>query len=373
MATQSFDSTLGAAFVGFAVAAVLYGVLLAQLYTYFQRYTQDRLFYKCLVVFVCILETIHSALSGHVVYHYAISSFSDPLALLVPTWTLIAQVLVGGFAPKQAYISVLVKSAFAMRVWRFSHKNVVLTGSILALNAAILVLAVIFTVKAISLPTFADQPKLKGITTAILTTSVFTDILIAASLTYYLHHLRNAFSATTLINGLIAYSIETGAITSICGIATLVSFDTLPLTFVYIGFFFVLSKLYSNSLLATLNTRRVVRGRGTDRSPGTNGEFTIIQSSGQVQTTHSIFGQIDWSKQPSDIEVNVLREVVTTPSGSEFSAKHSRGKGSVDSYDMPYVPNQLVSQRVAYSRPPPEYVTTMGRSGLRAPERVARF
>ena len=59
-----------------------------------------------------------------------------------------------------------------------------------------------------------------------------------------------------------------------------------------------MSLVYSNSLLATLNTRRVVRGRGTDREPGTHGDFTIIQgaTNGQVQTTHSIFGPIDWSK-----------------------------------------------------------------------------
>ena len=89
--------------------------------------------------------------------------------------------------------------------------------------------------------TFLELPKIKWVTSSILATSVFTDIFIAASLTYYLHHLRNAFSANTLVNGLIRYSIETGAITrwvlypswavmkliimllSLCGIATLIA------------------------------------------------------------------------------------------------------------------------------------------------------
>lgn len=74
-------------------------------------------------------------------------------------------------------------------------------------------MSAILTVQAFQLETFAEQPKLKWITTAVLATSVFTDLAIAASLTYYLHHLRNAFSANTLVNGLIAYSLETGAIT----------------------------------------------------------------------------------------------------------------------------------------------------------------
>ena len=80
------------------------------------------------------------------------------------------------------------------------------------------------------------------------------------------------------------------------------------------SFFFVLSKLYSNSLLATLNTRRAVRGRGTDRAPGTEecSDFTMIKTGighgnganginpgnavNPTQTTHSVFGVVDWSK-----------------------------------------------------------------------------
>ncbi|KAL5524679.1 hypothetical protein ACEPAF_9824 [Sanghuangporus sanghuang] len=372
-----FDDTLGAAFIGFAVATVFYGILMVQMYSYFQRYTLDRPLYKLLVAVVWLLETVHSVFSGHAVYHYAISSFGNPIALLIPTWSVIAQILVGvGLSHwhagthshsdiifVQACISVLVKCAFTMRVWRFSGNNVVLTGGILALSFSVLVMSVILTIQAFQLETFAEQPKIKWLTTAVLATSVFTDLVIAASLTYFLHHLRNAFSANTLINGLIAYSLETGAITSVCGIATVVSFDILPTTFVYLSFFFILSKLYSNSLLATLNTRRVVRGRGTDRTPGTNGEFTIIHSAGPVQTTHSIFGQVDWSKQPADIEVNVLKEVV--------SDEH-RGKSVEDSPDSSYSYNRFATERHVYGRTT-EYSSVADRYGVRAPERAARF
>lgn len=87
-------------------------------------------------------------------------------------------------------------------------------GTVLSFHLCLTpVLATIFVIKAFGIATFAEQPKLKWWTTALLTTSVFTDILIAVSLTYFLHHLRNGFSANTLINGLIAYSLETGAIT----------------------------------------------------------------------------------------------------------------------------------------------------------------
>ncbi|KAH8108687.1 hypothetical protein DFH11DRAFT_1731689 [Phellopilus nigrolimitatus] len=365
MSKLHFDDTIGAAFVGFSVAAVLYGVLSIQIHTYFQRYTLDRPVYKFFVAAVWILETLHSVLTGHVVYYYAISNFDNPLALLVPTWTLIAQVLVG------AVISVLVKSAFAIRVWRFSGNNIVLTGLIAILNCGILGLAVLFTIKASRLSTFAELPSLKWVTTAVLGTSVLVDLIIAVSLTFFLYHLRRAFTASSLVNGLIMYSIETGAITSVCGIATLITFDAMPTTFVYMTFFFVLSKLYSNSLLATLNTRRAVRGRGTDRSQGLHGDFTIVLANGQ-QATHSSFGQVDGQKQTQDLELNILKEVWFLSFLSLFLGldmlsislgESSRSSTAPDSsrYDQSY-PQQNI--------PILHYVNAT--EGLRSPERVAR-
>lgn len=348
-----YDETIGAAFIGFAVACVLFGVLSLQIYEYFQRYTYDRVVYKFFVISIWLLEIFHSVLSGHTVYYYAITSYGNAFAILIPTWSIIIQVTVG------AFISVLVKSAFAMRVWRFSNKNIFLTGFIALLNCAILALAVIFTIKAFKISTFAEISELNWVITSVLSVSVFTDILIASALTYYLHHLRNGFVSTgkngsnTIITGLMKYSIETGAVTSVCGVATLIAFNSLPTTFVYMSFFFVLSKLYSNSLLATLNTRRSVRGRGTDRAPGTEecSDFTMIKTglghgtgaaNGTVgpsnrvnptQTTHSVFGVVDWSKQIPDIEVNVLQEVTTDKSRYSHHCDDNKRYDETSRYD----------------------------------------
>lgn len=51
MAGFSFDSTLGAASIGFSVSCVVFGVLSTQVFTYFQRYPSDRPAYKILVRF----------------------------------------------------------------------------------------------------------------------------------------------------------------------------------------------------------------------------------------------------------------------------------------------------------------------------------
>lgn len=41
-------------------------------------------------------------------------------------------------------------------------------------------------------------------------------------------------------------------------------YDLLPGKFVFMSFYFIMSKLYAVSFLATLNTRTLIRGRGTD-------------------------------------------------------------------------------------------------------------
>ncbi|KAL0065911.1 hypothetical protein AAF712_007037 [Marasmius tenuissimus] len=45
----TIDNTLGAVLVGFAVACVLYGVLVSQVFSYFSNYPMDRPVYKSLV------------------------------------------------------------------------------------------------------------------------------------------------------------------------------------------------------------------------------------------------------------------------------------------------------------------------------------
>ncbi|KAG7096666.1 hypothetical protein E1B28_004081 [Marasmius oreades] len=86
-----------------------------------------------------------------------------------------------------------------------------------------------------------------------------------------------------MISKLIVFSVSTGLLTSICAIASLISVRfcytkfllstmTLPLlknlvwgkTLIYVTFYFCLGRLYSNSLLATLNARKSIRGETED-------------------------------------------------------------------------------------------------------------
>ncbi|KAE9394600.1 hypothetical protein BT96DRAFT_185050 [Gymnopus androsaceus JB14] len=61
------------------------------------------------------------------------------------------------------------------------------------------------------------------------------------------------------MNRLMYFCLATGLLTTVCAICSLVSISVWPNTFVYIGFYVVLARLYVNSFLATLNAREKLR------------------------------------------------------------------------------------------------------------------
>jgi len=123
-----------------------------------------------------------------------------------------------------------------------------------------------------------------------LASGVFGDVLITTSICVLLNHNRSGFkSSDSLINTLMVYTINTGLVTSLCAMACLVSFAIWPHTFIFVAIYFVLGKLYVNTILAVLNTRSFLRTRkmGVSTIPQSPSaveplSFTPILSNGQV-------------------------------------------------------------------------------------------
>ncbi|KAL0953747.1 hypothetical protein HGRIS_004936 [Hohenbuehelia grisea] len=92
--------------------------------------------------------------------------------------------------------------------------------------------------------------------TASLALSIAADVLIAGSLTYYLHHSRSGMKGSDhLINRLMVYAINNGMLTSILGIAVIALTAPGIHDFIFLAVFQVIGNLYTNSMLATLNAR----------------------------------------------------------------------------------------------------------------------
>ncbi|KAL9711389.1 hypothetical protein Ac2012v2_005935 [Leucoagaricus gongylophorus] len=256
------NHTLGAVFIGFAFACVLYGILITQVFHYFRGYPLDKLIFKLTVVTIVCLETADQMFIGHLVYFYTIENWGDWLVLMQASmkWSLIIVLLIGSI------VGTIVKAYFGLRVWRFSGRNYWITGLIIFLSFAQLGLAITYSIKAFALPSIFAAHRIQILGTVSLGTGVLTDIVTAATLCYFLNRLRTGHrTSDSLVNMLCRYAINTGALTSTISMITVILYNIASnANLFFVAFYFILSKLYAISLLATFNTRRQVRGRGTE-------------------------------------------------------------------------------------------------------------
>ncbi|KAK2467379.1 hypothetical protein APHAL10511_000614 [Amanita phalloides] len=264
----ALDNTLGAALVGVVVASSLHGVSCIQAWYYF-THQNDTWPTKGLVSAVMLFDTIHQMLITHTVYTYVITYFGNYTQLGNLVWSILVEVLFNGLT------ALLVQSFLTMRVWRLSNRNTWLTMLVLMLVIGEFACVVVFTSLSLRLETFAQLAHLKPLSILVNTLAAVSDVLIAGTLCTLLHRSRTGFHRSdTMINKLIIFAVNTGCLTSLCAIASLISIVVAGETFLYIAFFFCIGRLYSNSLLATLNARKMIRG-AADGIQSTDENFSL--------------------------------------------------------------------------------------------------
>ncbi|KAG6885746.1 hypothetical protein C0993_010256 [Termitomyces sp. T159_Od127] len=157
--------------------------------------------------------------------------------------------------------ALLVQGFLTLRVWRLSNKNVWLTSTVILLVAAEFGCVVAFGTLSLQFKTFIELQQLKSLSISVNGLAATGDVLIALILCTLLHRSRTGFHRSdTMINKLILFAVNTGFLTSLCAVASLISIVVASNTFLYIAFYFCIGRLYSNSLLATLNARKMIRG-----------------------------------------------------------------------------------------------------------------
>ncbi|KAG2013376.1 hypothetical protein CC2G_010295 [Coprinopsis cinerea AmutBmut pab1-1] len=253
------DNTMGASMIGVICASVLYGVSCVQTWYYFNHYRKDVWYIKSLVGAVWMFDTIHQILISHTVYYYVITNYNNPSILNRLVWSILLEVLFNGF------IGLLVQGFLTLRVWKLSDENIPLTVVISLLVLAEFACSAAFTVESLKLRTWEDLGSLKGLSISVNIIGVVADVVIAGALFYFLQRSRTGFKKSdSMISRLILFTVSTGFLTSLCAIGSLVSILAWGQTLIYVAFYFSIGRLYSNSVLATLNARKSIRGLGED-------------------------------------------------------------------------------------------------------------
>ncbi|KAL5501295.1 hypothetical protein ACEPAH_8555 [Sanghuangporus vaninii] len=328
-AVPALDDTMGVLFIGVVLAMALWGASSVQVYYYFNRYTKDELWMKTLVAVTWALDTTHQGLIIHTVYTYLITEYGNAVFLGNIVDTLLIEVVFSSL------IVFIVQAFFILRIWKLSHGNIPIVTLLSGLAIASLIISAIYTDKALKLKTFARLVEIFDLSRAINITNAVTDVSVACSLIFLLQRSRTGFKRSdSIINRLILFSLNTGLLTSLDAIGSLIGNVVWGDTFIYILFYVNISRLYTNSLMATLNSRKGLNG--VDES---SGEQSVSLSQGryrsravEIEAPSTLKG----NNQPRTLSIKVNTETETVRDQEEGNIKHGTPSESLSDVQYHY-------------------------------------
>ncbi|RDB14965.1 hypothetical protein Hypma_016152 [Hypsizygus marmoreus] len=273
--------TFGALLLGGLFASLLTGMGIVQVFVYFRQYPNDVPRLKALVTFVWILDTCQTSFIWAALWEYFIDFYGHSEKADFVPWSISLTIL------STAVLTFAVHCFYAHRIYLLSHKNLYLTVLILFLALARLASACATTVKTLDLHFFsAFKDSLWWLFTLGLALSSCVDVLITASLCFLLQSNRAGTTSLKLvIDSLIRYAFEAGILTCAGTFISMICWLTMRHNLIFLGVYFVVSKLYTNSLLVILNTRN--QHRATRASHSSDRDFPILQ----LETRRKVLGQ----------------------------------------------------------------------------------
>ncbi|KAG8219207.1 hypothetical protein J3R82DRAFT_25 [Butyriboletus roseoflavus] len=283
----------------------LTGIVFVQCVLYFKLYPGDFVWTKVLVFVVWAFDMMHTICIVTAVWESVITNFNNPQSM--------------DMIPSALGLSVAVTAAITFMVHcdeKVVHRRscgvprIPSSSFCLHINQRDHPLKTVF---------FVHQAVSCGVTLSASVEFIITTIMVI-----FLGSRRTGFANMNhVINTMILYTLETGSVTCLVTIASLICWLIMRHNLIFLGMHFAIAKLYANSLLATLNMRkrlRVDRMYSSERehnnmltplpTPLNKTHFsnrvlrpTATQKSLNVNVETTIVSQIDESKDHCDIEM----------------------------------------------------------------------
>ncbi|KAJ3927460.1 MAG: hypothetical protein NXY57DRAFT_617692 [Lentinula lateritia] len=265
--------------LGGLIAFSLTGTVSVQCVVYYRLYPQESERLRELVACIWLLDLVHSAFIGASLYQYFVAWFGEESQIDVIPWSIAFTVVITAF---QTFIA---HCFFANKIYRSSQKNVYLTAPVVFLAFLRLIAAATSTGEMIVDKHYSvfTRPYPGWIFTTGLTLSSMVDVLIAACLCYLLHKLKTQMGSTStmmikVVDTLTLYTLENGFLTGVATTASLICWLTMPHNLSFLGLHFVIEKLYANSILASLNTRKELRDMRPRISPWADRSLPVLSA-----------------------------------------------------------------------------------------------
>ncbi|KAF8207937.1 hypothetical protein K438DRAFT_1930875 [Mycena galopus ATCC 62051] len=299
----NFDIAIitGPMLLGHLFNYALLGCVAIQVYVYVLAFPHDKIVVKALVYCVFFLDLLQTGFATHYAWYVLAGGWGDPVALLSTPWTLAT------VAPLTALVAFLVQLFYLWRIWVISNgqKRFIPILAVIGLTATGSCIAGWYA--GIALPNAGTGPlaqvnlkrsiktfDLDPAVTTWLAGAMACDIIITITLVVQLAVRRNGALAATkrITHRAIRMAIETGAVTSVAVTVELALILNATTTSWYFMLGLFITKIYSNSLLASLNSRSPIFDSSTTAfwqpSNGLSNNTNVFSTSPPEQTAPDI-------------------------------------------------------------------------------------
>ncbi|KAH9980494.1 hypothetical protein BJV74DRAFT_981662 [Russula compacta] len=247
----------GPLFIGSITSWLLLGILTMQLYVYYVSFPTDRGWIKFTVYGLYLLDLVQSVLITEVAWVVLCPGWGKSTSLVYTSWGFSLTPVVSGL------ISGWVQIFFAWRVWALGHSTFwrVVTMVIFAIALTQAGSAIAAGIKFAHINNIERISAVNLLVSIWLAGSALADVLIAASMLYFLVLAKrntmwnNGRSTNRRITKLIRCTVETGVLSAAAASLDLGLFLGYNHNNLHAAVAMVLSKLYSNALMASLHSR----------------------------------------------------------------------------------------------------------------------
>ncbi|KAJ3544485.1 hypothetical protein NM688_g5737 [Phlebia brevispora] len=266
------ELTFGVPFVSIIISAFLTGILTLQTFKFFSTYSRDPLALKLAVAAIFVLDLAQFASIVDFTWWYLVRNWGNLTAITI---VRISYGLAVVFATP---VILIVQLVYIYRIYRLVTGVRRVEWLLLAFLVCIVLVESAFGFRGASfglrtIP-FVEADQDSGsqhyVVGVWLGTGAVADLSIASVLVYNLVTRKTGFKSfikplrSTIITKLVVYAINTAAFTSVVAIADIICYYSMPNNNVHLGLNMLLCKLFSNSLLASLNRRDQLKGKTTD-------------------------------------------------------------------------------------------------------------
>jgi len=237
----------------------LFATLTVQLFLYYQAFPKDRLLTKSLVYAVYSIQLVQVILATISAFKMFGSHYGDISALTAVGFGWYT-------ACAMALDSLIVQSFYAFRIYMLSKSKII--PALIAIASMAVSVSGFITARS-TLEGNITTVTGRSISTTIavyLSGSALIDIIIAVCMTYHLTKRGTGFRRThALISKLTRLTIETGCLTALTALITLILFFAFPGKIYYMMPADIMPMMYANTMFAVLNSRfTILGGRSMD-------------------------------------------------------------------------------------------------------------